>query len=108
MQDIEFTIEEGKLYFLQTRNGKRTAHAALKVAVDLVDEKIIDKETALLRIEPLSINQLLYPTFDEAVLKATTPIASGLPASPGAAVGKIYFTADDPCSRHKTVLIVFL
>ena len=95
MQDIEFTIEEGKLYFLQTRNGKRTAHAALKVAVDLVNEKIIDKETALLRIEPLSINQLLYPTFDEVELKATTPIATGLPASPGAAVGKIYFTADD-------------
>ena len=94
MQDIEFTIEEGKLYFLQTRSGKRTASAAIKVAVDLVSEGLIDKETALLRIEPNSINQLLYPTFDDKVLSGLTPLAKGLPACPGAAAGKIYFTAE--------------
>ena len=82
MQDIEFTIEEGKLYFLQTRTGKRTAHAALKVAVDLVEENLIDKETALMRIDPISLNQLLYPTFDEKILDQMEPLATGLPASP--------------------------
>ncbi len=95
MQDIEFTIEDEKLYFLQTRSGKRTAHAALRVAVSLVEEGLITKETALLRIDANSLNQLLYPTFNEAVLKTLTPLASGLPASPGAAYGKIYFNADD-------------
>jgi pyruvate,orthophosphate dikinase len=94
MQDIEFTIEEGKLFFLQTRSGKRTAHAALKVAVDLVSEGLIDKETALTRVDADSLNQLLYPQFDEGELSAQEPLASGLPASPGAAVGKVYFSAE--------------
>ena len=93
MQDIEFTIEEGKLYMLQTRNGKRTAAAALKVAVDMVNEGIIDKKTALTRVDASSITQLLSPQFDSDALKTATIAATGLPASPGAAVGKVYFTA---------------
>ncbi len=101
MQDIEFTIEDGTLYFLQTRAGKRTAHAALRVAVSLVEEKLIDKETALLRIDANSLNQLLYPTFNAAVLKTLTPLATGLPASPGAAFGKIYFNAKDAAAHGK-------
>ena len=101
MQDIEFTIEEGKLYLLQTRTGKRTAHAALKVAVDLVEEKLIDKETALMRIDPISLNQLLYPTFDDKILDTMEPLATGLPASPGAAYGKIYFNAEDAVTHTK-------
>ena len=101
MQDIEFTIEEGKLYLLQTRTGKRTAHAALKVAVDLVEENLIDKETALMRIDPISLNQLLYPTFDEKILDTMEPLATGLPASPGAAYGKIYFNAEDAVKHTK-------
>ena len=101
MQDIEFTIEEGKLYLLQTRTGKRTAHAALKVAVDLVEENLIDKETALMRIDPVSLNQLLYPTFDDKILDTMEPLAAGLPASPGAAYGKIYFNAEDAVEHTK-------
>ena len=93
MQDIEFTIEEGKLYMLQTRNGKRTAAAALKVAVDMVNEGIIDKKTALTRVDASSITQLLSPQFDTQALAETKASATGLPASPGAAVGKVYFTA---------------
>ncbi len=93
MLDIEFTVQEGKLYMLQTRVGKRTAAAAIKIAVDMVKEKLIDKKTALLRIEPEQLNQLLHPTIDpEAKVKV---IAKGLPASPGAAVGKVVFTAKD-------------
>jgi len=95
MQDIEFTIENGRLFFLQTRNGKRTAFSAINVAVDLVNEGIITKEEAILRIEPKQLNQLLHPTFDAAILKDAILIARGLPASPGAAAGKIYFTAED-------------
>ncbi len=95
MQDMEFTIEEGKLYFLQTRNGKRTAPAAIKIACDLVDEGQITEEEAVLRIEAKSLDQLLHPTFDAAALKAGEVIGSALPASPGAAAGKVYFTADD-------------
>lgn len=98
MQDIEFTIENEKLYMLQTRSGKRTALAAINVAVDLVDEGIITKEEALLRIDPLQLNQLLHPNFDEKALKETTEIAKGLPASPGAASGKVYFHAEDVVS----------
>lgn len=94
MQDMEFTIEENKLYMLQTRAGKRTAKAALKIAVDMVNEGLIDKETAIMRVDASSLNQLLYPTFDDKALKSATPIATGLPASPGAAVGKVYFTAE--------------
>jgi len=93
MQDIEFTIEKGKLYMLQTRNGKRTAAAALRVAVELVEEGKISKEEAIMRVEPAQLDQLLHPTFDAEALKKATPIAKGLPASPGAASGKIYFTA---------------
>ena len=95
MQDMEFTIEEGKLFFLQTRNGKRTAPAAIKIACDLVDEGQISEEEAVLRIEAKSLDQLLHPTFDQAALKAGEVIGSALPASPGAAAGKVYFTADD-------------
>ncbi len=95
MQDIEFTIEEGKLYFLQTRNGKRTADAALRVAVELVEENLITKKDAVMRVDPKSLDQLLHPKFDPEDLKKSTPIAKGLPASPGAATGKIYFTAED-------------
>lgn len=95
MQDMEFTIERGKFYMLQTRNGKRTAKAALKVAVDLVEEGMRTKEEALVMIDPKSLDQLLHPMFDDVALKQTKPIAKGLPASPGAACGKIYFTAED-------------
>ncbi len=95
MQDMEFTIERGKLYMLQTRNGKRTATAALKVAVDLVSEGKLNKEEALLKIEPKQLDTLLHPTFDPGALKKAQPIAKGLAASPGAACGKIYFTAED-------------
>ena len=95
MQDMEFTIEEGKLYFLQTRNGKRTAHAAIKIACDLVDEGKITKEEAVLRIDAKSLDQLLHPTFDTTALKNGYKVGSALPASPGAAAGKIYFTAND-------------
>ena len=95
MQDMEFTIQEGKLYFLQTRNGKRTAHAAIQIACDLVDEGKITKEEALLRIEAKSLDQLLHPTFNAAALKEGEVIGTALPASPGAAAGKVYFTAEE-------------
>ena len=101
MQDMEFTIENGKLYMLQTRNGKRTAAAALKIAVDLVDEGMATKEEALMKVEPKQLDALLHPQFDAAALKAATPIAKGLPASPGAACGKVYFTAQDAMDHHK-------
>jgi len=93
MQDMEFTIEHGKLFFLQTRNGKRTANAALKIAVDMVNEGKISKEEALLRVDEKQIDQLLHPTFDKSRLSSKQVIADGLAASPGAATGKIYFTA---------------
>ena len=95
MQDMEFTIENGKLYFLQTRNGKRTAHAAIKIACDLVDEGMIAEEEAVLRIEAKSLDQLLHPTFDTVALKNAEVIGEGLAASPGAAAGKVVFTAED-------------
>lgn len=94
MQDMEFTIEHGKLYMLQTRNGKRTAVAALKIAVDLVSEGIIDEKEAMLRVEPDQLNQLLHPDFDKKKLKEAKPITKGLPASPGAATGKVVFSAE--------------
>ena len=94
MQDMEFTIEHGKLYMLQTRNAKRTAVAALKVAVDLVLEGMIDEKEAVLRVEPNQLEQLLHPNFNQEALKKAKPIAKGLPASPGAATGKVVFTAD--------------
>lgn len=99
MQDMEFTIEEGKLYFLQTRNGKRTAQAALKIAVDLVEEKLINKEEAILKVEPKQLDTLLHPTFDPQVIKNSIAITKGLPASPGAATGKIAFTAQEAKER---------
>lgn len=95
MQDLEFTIEKGKLFILQTRNGKRTAQAALKIAVDLVNEGMINKEEAILKIDPKQLDALLHPTFGQDTLKEYTSIAKGLPASPGAATGKIYFSAAD-------------
>ncbi|MGI6110101.1 MAG: pyruvate, phosphate dikinase, partial [Eubacteriaceae bacterium] len=95
MQDMEFTIDDGRLFMLQTRNGKRTAQAALKIAVDMVDEGLINKEEALERIEAKSLDQLLHPTFDDEALKEGKVIAEGLAASPGAGTGKIYFTAED-------------
>lgn len=95
MQDMEFTIEDKKLYFLQTRNGKRTAPAALRIAVELVDEGMITKEEAVLKVDPKQLDQLLHPAFDKKALAESEIIGKGLPASPGAAAGKIYFTADD-------------
>ena len=95
MQDIEFTIEKEKLYILQTRNGKRTAKAAINIAVDLVADDIIDKKEAIMRIEPNQLDQLLHPTFEEKSLKEANIIAKGLPASPGAACGKVYFNAEE-------------
>ena len=100
MQDMEFTIEEGKLFFLQTRNGKRTAQAAIQVACDLVDEGMITPEEAVCRIEAKSLDQLLHPAFDAAALKNGEEIGAALPASPGAAAGRIYFTADDAVAAH--------
>lgn len=95
MQDMEFTIEKGKLYMLQTRNGKRTANAALKIAVDLVDEGKISEDEAILRVEPKQLDALLHPQFDAEALKKATVIGKGLAASPGAACGKVVFTAED-------------
>ncbi|WP_160686195.1 pyruvate, phosphate dikinase [Clostridium sp. C2-6-12] len=99
MQDMEITIEEGKLYFLQTRNGKRTAQAALKIAVDLVEEGMLTKEEAILKVEPKQLDTLLHPAFYTEDLKKAVPMAKGLPASPGAACGKIAFTADEAKDR---------
>ena len=95
MQDMEFTVERNKLFMLQTRNGKRTAPAAVKIAVDMQSEGLIDKETAVMRIEPAQIDQLLHPMFDAEELKAAEKLTKGLPASPGAATGQIYFNASD-------------
>lgn len=100
MQDMEFTIQEGKLYFLQTRNGKRTAPAAIQIACDLVDEEKITPEEAVCRIEAKSLDQLLHPTFDPAALNAGKVMGSALPASPGAAAGKVYFTAEEAKNAH--------
>ncbi|MBR3135857.1 MAG: pyruvate, phosphate dikinase [Clostridia bacterium] len=109
MQDMEFTIEDKKLYMLQTRNGKRTAKAALKIACDLVDEGLITVDDALLMVDPKQLDALLHPQFDAAALKAATPVARALPASPGAACGQIVFNAEDATSwakaGHKVVLV---
>ena len=109
MQDIEFTIENERLFLLQTRAGKRTAHAAINVAVDLVDENLISKEEAIMRIEPNQLDQLLHPMFEPKALADAQIIAKGLPASPGAASGKIYFHADDVVAAkargEKTILV---
>ena len=112
MQDMEFTIENGKLFMLQTRNGKRTAQAALKIAVDLVSEGMLTKEEALMKVEPKQLDQLLHPNFDAESLKRAKVVAKGLAASPGAATGKIYFSATDVVkakeSGEKDVLLVRL
>lgn len=109
MQDVEFTIENGKLYFLQCRNGKRTARAALNIAVDMVKEGLITEEEALMKIEPTSLNQLMHYQFDANDLKDKTPYAKGLPASPGAASGIVVFTPEDVKANHaqgvKTILV---
>ncbi len=107
MQDMEFTVEKGKLYFLQTRNGKRTGRAAVKIAVDMTKEGIMDKELAIMKVEPQHLDQLLHPMIDPKV--EYTPIAKGLPASPGAAVGRVVFTADEAeewASRGEKVILV--
>ncbi|MBN1777102.1 MAG: pyruvate, phosphate dikinase, partial [Clostridiales bacterium] len=101
MQDIEFTVQRGKLYMLQTRNGKRTAKAALKIAVDLVDEGKLSTDEAVLKVEPKQLDTLLHPNFDPKALKAAAPIATGLPASPGAAAGKVYFTAESAANAGR-------
>ncbi len=111
MQDMEFTVENGKLYMLQTRNGKRTAKAALKIACDLLDEGMIDEKKAVAMIDPRNLDTLLHPQFDAKVLKASTPIGKGLGASPGAACGKIVFTAEDAetwAARKEKVVLVRL
>ena len=111
MQDMEFTIEGGKLYMLQTRNGKRTAKAALKIACDLVDEGMIDKKQAVAMIDPRNLDTLLHPQFDVKALKAATPAGKGLGASPGAACGKVVFTAEDAeawNNRGEKVILVRL
>ena len=109
MQDMEFTIEGGKLFMLQTRNGKRTAPAALKIAVDLVAEGKLTKEEAIMKVEPRQLDTLLHPQFVPAALKAAKPIAKGLPASPGAAAGKVYFNADEATAAaaggNKVILV---
>ncbi len=109
MQDMEFTIEDGKLYFLQTRNGKRTAQAALRIAVELVEEGMNSKEEAILKVDPKQLDTLLHPAFDQEGLNNATPIGKGLPASPGAACGKIAFTAEEAKERaaagEKVVLV---
>ncbi|MCI5745308.1 MAG: pyruvate, phosphate dikinase [Erysipelotrichaceae bacterium] len=109
MQDMEFTVEDGKLYFLQTRNGKRTPAAALKIACDLVDEGLIDEKEAVLRIDAMSFDKLLLPGFDKDDLKKATPVAKGLAAGPGAGTGKLAFTAEEAEARHnngeKVVLV---
>ena len=111
MQDMEFTIEKGKLYMLQTRNGKRTAAAALQIAVDLVNEGLIDKKKAVLSIDPKQLDALLHPQFDTAELNKATPIGTGLPASPGAACGRAVFSAEDAvewAARGETVILTRL
>ena len=106
MQDVEFTIQEGKLFMLQTRTGKRTGMAAVKIAVDMVKEKLINEKTAIMRIEGDHLNQLLFPVFDlkakNAAVSAKRGVAKGLPAGPGAAYGAVCFTADDAVKVAKT------
>ncbi len=108
MQDFEFTVQEGVLYMLQTRNGKRTGPAAVKLAVDMVDEKLIDEKTAVMRVAPMQLDQLLHPVFDPASLKTLVKLATGIDASPGAAVGRLAFTSEDAvtmCEKSPVILI---
>ena len=111
MQDMEFTIEKGTLYMLQTRNGKRTAQAALKIAVDMVEEGMLSKEAAVMKVDPKQLDALLHPQFDGAALKAAEVVTKGLPASPGAACGQVYFTAAEAvaaASKGQKVVLVRL
>jgi pyruvate,orthophosphate dikinase len=106
---MEFTIQEGRLFFLQTRNGKRTAQAAVKIAVDMVSEGLIDKKTALLRVNPDQLDQLLHPQIDQVAKEKANAVAKGLPASPGAAVGEVVFDAhkaDELAQEGKKVVLV--
>ena len=105
MQDIEFTIQEGKLWLLQTRNGKRTGAAMVKIAIDMLDQKIINEQTALLRVEPEKLDELLHPVFTKQAMKEATVLAKGLPASPGAATGQVIFFADEAKKFEKTILV---
>ncbi|MFZ5430182.1 MAG: pyruvate, phosphate dikinase [Bacteroidota bacterium] len=105
MQDLEFTIQEGKLWLLQTRNGKRTGAAMVKIAVDMLEEGMIDEQTALMRVEPNKLDELLHPVFDKAELKKTKVLAKGLPASPGAATGQIVFFADEASNYPVSILV---
>src|SRR5690606_19029469 len=109
MQDIEFTIENGKLYLLQTRSGKRTAHAALKIAVDMYETNMIDKERAIMLVKPEQLDTFLHPQFDENALKRAKKIGEGLPASPGAATGQVVFNVEQAIEHvnkgHKVVLV---
>ncbi|MCL2703842.1 MAG: pyruvate, phosphate dikinase [Defluviitaleaceae bacterium] len=100
MQDMEITIEQDKLWFLQTRGGKRTAHAAIQIAIDMVNEGLLTPEEALMKVDPKALDQLLHPMFDQNALKAAAPIGGALPASPGAACGKVYFTSEDAKAAH--------
>src|SRR5437660_4951169 len=108
MQDFEYTIQDGKLYMLQTRNGKRTGPAAVRIAVEMVGEGLITKEEAILRVDPQQLDQLLHPVLDPKQIKTLTKLATGLPASPGAAVGTVVFTADEAveASRKAPVILV--
>ena len=108
MQDFEFTIEEGKLYMLQTRNGKRTGPAAVRVAVDMVEEGLIDKKEAVMRVAPQQLDQLLHPVFDPALRKELQKIATGSAASPGAAVGRAAFSSEDAVEMAKTGPVILV
>ena len=105
MQDVEFTIQEGKLWMLQTRNGKRTGAAMVKIAVDLMEQGVIDEKTALNRIDANKLDELLHPVFDASALKSAEEIAHGLPASPGAATGQVVFFADEAAKYPKSILV---
>lgn len=107
MQDIEFTIEDNKLYLLQTRSGKRTAQAAIKIAIDMHNEGLISKEEALLLLQPAQLDDLLHPHFEVEALKAAKPIGQGLPASPGAATGEVAFTVEKHLKHTKPVVKLF-
>ena len=108
MQDFEFTVQDGKLYMLQTRNGKRTGPAAVRIAVEMVQEGLISKQEAVLRVDPQQLDQLLHPVLDPAAKKKLQQLAKGLPASPGAAVGQIVFTADQAVIASKKAPVILV
>src|SRR5262249_30230416 len=108
IQDFEYTVQDGKLYMLQTRNGKRTGPAAVRIAVEMVEEGLINKQEAVQRVDPQQLDQLLHPVLDPKSVKQLTKLAAGLPASPGAAVGTIVFTADEAVEKSKTVPVILV